>query len=164
MTDRDENEASFRVRLASDGGTSLIEILIAVMLMGVAFVSILGGMSTSILGSSLHREHAVSETIVRSVAEAIKHAGYETDCGDAGSSYLAALATMDPPVPSGYQVRSVTVRPGAFDDGSGTWVSASCPAPDRSIQQVTVMVSTLDTERAAPPPFVFYKRDPVPQP
>lgn len=68
--------------LEDDAGVSLIEVLIAVAIMGVLFVSVLGGLTTAILASDMHRKQATAETLLRSFAETIKAETYDDDCSD----------------------------------------------------------------------------------
>ena len=62
-----------RIRsLRSDDGTTLIEVIVTVAIMGIAFAVILGGMATSVLMSDVHRKQATSQTILRDYAEAVQ--------------------------------------------------------------------------------------------
>jgi prepilin-type N-terminal cleavage/methylation domain-containing protein len=72
-------------------GFSLIEVLMAVAVMGIAFVGILGAMATTALSSSLHRSQAVAELEVRRYAELVEaHLPY-------GNTYSQSDIGYDPP-------------------------------------------------------------------
>jgi prepilin-type N-terminal cleavage/methylation domain-containing protein len=61
-------------------GLTLIELLITLMVMGVAFVVVLGGMGTTMTTSALHRQQARAETEVRRYAEFVKQARFSSTC------------------------------------------------------------------------------------
>jgi type II secretory pathway pseudopilin PulG len=57
---------------SKDLGAALLEILIGVVILGIAFVAILGVSASSIVSSDVHRQLASTETVVRAYAEAIQ--------------------------------------------------------------------------------------------
>jgi prepilin-type N-terminal cleavage/methylation domain-containing protein len=61
-------------RPTGDRGETLIEVLVAVMIMGVGVVVLLGGLGTSIRMSALHRHQASATTYLRAYAEAVQAA------------------------------------------------------------------------------------------
>src|SRR5687767_7063174 len=75
----------------TEEGTSLVEVLLAVAILGIAFAALLGGMSTSAIASGIHRKQATAETVLRSAAEAVKAHPYQ-DCGNP-ATYEAAADT-----------------------------------------------------------------------
>src|SRR4051794_9713611 len=90
----------------SDSGETLIELVIAVAILGIAAVAILGGLMVSIQSSVIHRNEATGGAYVRSFAEAIQtsvdNAGYKP-CATAAAAY-AGVPVLD--LPAGY-TRSV---------------------------------------------------------
>ncbi len=103
--------------MARDDGESLIELIVAVAILGVAVVAIVAGLGTSVLMSDVHRKQAT-----------------------------AGVAVRDYAVPSGYS-RSMVAGPGgqplAYWNGSG-WQN-TCPATgDTGLQQLTVQVASND--------------------
>lgn len=56
---------------SQDEGETLIELIIAVAIMGIAVVAIVGGIATSILMSDIHRKQATAGVYVRTYAEAV---------------------------------------------------------------------------------------------
>jgi type II secretory pathway pseudopilin PulG len=63
-----------RVRPGSrDTGETLVELIIAVAIMGITVVAIVGGVATTILMSDVHRKQATAGSYVRSYAEAVQN-------------------------------------------------------------------------------------------
>src|SRR5205807_937704 len=73
-------------------GDTLVEVLVAIVIVGVAFVAILGGMATSIVGSDIHRKQSTEETALASLAEAMKD--------DQAVPYANCATTASYPVPA----------------------------------------------------------------
>jgi type II secretory pathway pseudopilin PulG len=118
----------------SDSGETLIEVLVAVTILGIAAVAILGGLVTSIQSSSMHRNQATGGAYVRSFAEAIQtsvdNAGLKP-CATAASAYSAVSV---PDLPAGY-----TPSVSAVQSWNGsTWGSCT---PD-GVQRLDLKVTT----------------------
>jgi prepilin-type N-terminal cleavage/methylation domain-containing protein len=62
-----------RLRADSEAGFSLAEILVTIVIVGVAFTAILDGMMTSITSSRLQRNEAAADALARDAAEAVKN-------------------------------------------------------------------------------------------
>lgn len=124
----------------SEAGTTLVEVLITVMILGVAFVAILGGMGTSFGLSALHREQARVETEVRRYAEALKKATYVNSCSaDAytGVAFTAGAAySVTPPKVVGY-----------VDEATGGSL-ATCTTADPALHVVELSVASTQDDRA----------------
>lgn len=89
-----------RATRSSDRGETLVELLVAVSILGIAAVAIIAGLWTSVKASDIHRKEASGGAYVRSFAEAIQNkvdsnGGYES-CADAASDY-ADVAVLDLP-------------------------------------------------------------------
>ena len=122
--------------LEDEAGLSLAEILITIVIVGIGFAAILGGMVTSITVSDAHRKQAAADALVRSAAEAVKDQTV-TYVNCAG---LNAYASALPTDPSGYS--TVSVSSVQFWDGTSTdpvAFSGSCPAQDEGVQLVTLV-------------------------
>jgi prepilin-type N-terminal cleavage/methylation domain-containing protein len=136
----------FRARLRGDAGVTLIELLVTVVILGVVFVAILGGMATGMVVSDLHRKQATAETIIRSYAEAVKAAAY-TICA-APAAYTASAVGYS--VPAGlsptYSVAVAAVRYWQPGGATGSFVSSlgTCPGSDNKLQSVTLHVGSSD--------------------
>src|SRR5450759_1103091 len=57
---------------SNDEGETLIELMIAVAIMGIVVVAIVGGIATFILMSDIHRKQATAGAYVRNYAEAVE--------------------------------------------------------------------------------------------
>lgn len=125
---------------AAEDGVSLVEVVVAVAILGLAVVALLGGLGTAVRGSDIHRSQATGETVVRSAAERVKDPGvaYLPCAGVAAAgAYVDGLS-----VPAGFAVSVAGVR--VWDEASGAFVApsalASCPSNDAGVQLVTVSV------------------------
>ncbi|MFE2327120.1 prepilin-type N-terminal cleavage/methylation domain-containing protein [Streptomyces sp. NPDC059385] len=112
-------------RPRGEEGETLIEVLVAVVLMGVAFVAILGGMGTAIISSVTQQKVTGADSVVRSAAEKVLSAPYV--------SCAPGYGTPEPP--AGYTV-TVEVE---YWDGVGAF-GPSCPTADTGVQKVTLTV------------------------
>lgn len=103
-----------------EDGVSLIEVLVAVVIMGVTFASILGAISTAIIGSDIDRAQVKVETELRSFAEYVKDQGYKTPMS------LTACVSTGGTYGSGYVSTQAGVT--ATATGVSFWVPGSNPA------------------------------------
>jgi len=136
-----------------DRGESLIELVVAVTIMGIAVVAIVAGLGISVLLSDVHRKQATAGVAVRDYAEAVENAvvaGGYVACANADGHDYAAPAGFT--VPSGYApsvAAGALGQPLVYWNGSG-W-QATCPASgDTGLQQLTLQVASSDgraTER-----------------
>ena len=55
----------------NDKGETLLELMMAVAIMGIAVVAIVGGIATSILMSDIHRKQTTAGAYVRNYAETV---------------------------------------------------------------------------------------------
>lgn len=132
-----------RQRTDSEAGFSLPEVLVTIVIVGIAFTALLGGMITSITVSDLHRKQATADTVVRDAAEWVKdlEQTYKSCAVPTGANSYSL-----PPAPSGYAVSVTSVE---YWDGNVatsdplTFVS-SCPSPDWGLQRITLVASSSD--------------------
>jgi Tfp pilus assembly protein PilV len=130
-------------------GESLIEVLIAVAIMGLAVVAIMAGLTTSILMSDNHRKQATAGEYARDYAEAIQTALAASTCTastPAAGCYKLCAAGSWYENPTGFSVptsygKSVVASSLKYWNGSG-WQS-TC-GTDNGLQQLTVQVASTD--------------------
>ena len=127
-----------------DEGETLLEVLVALVILGVAAVAIVGAMTVSVKVSDIHRKQSAASADVRDYAEAIEKTV-------AAGNYKACAGTGDYAVytPDGaYQASIVSVQYGTTTNPPG-W-TGTCPSPDTGVQQLTLQVASTDnraTER-----------------
>ena len=131
-------------RRRPETGDTLIEVLLAVLVMGIASTAILLSFGTSIFGSSEYRSLATTDTALRAVAAEVTTAleNQSTqlwgDCGGVSAlsqTYTTQQAQVPPPanpvlaMPSGYTLQSLTAT--YWSTSSGAYVQqtdpTSCP-------------------------------------
>lgn len=142
-----------RKRPHPDAGDSLVEILVAVTILTIAFAAILAGFATSVTASDYHKKQAQAEALIRNFAEHLT----STDSTDA-DAYQNCTVSSTPiyPVPSadGYPVGdvpatslyqwTVAVSYWVAPTAPTTWTSTCPAAGDPGLQKIQITVSTSD--------------------
>jgi prepilin-type N-terminal cleavage/methylation domain-containing protein len=136
-----------------DKGFSLAEVLVTIVIVGITFTAILGGLMTSIRVSDLQRTEATADAVARSAAEWVKDSVRNpyVNCGGIGAYSLAAL-----PTPSGYSatITSVEYWDGTPPATTGTYdlpshIQAACPTGgDKGLQRITIVATSSDGQAA----------------
>src|SRR4051812_48078836 len=94
----------------NERGETLIELLVAIAILGIAAVSILAALEMSVKSSDLGRKQADYGSYVRSLAEEIQNTvasgGYQT-CG--GTAYLTGSVKTAAGLPSTYPVTTASL-------------------------------------------------------
>src|SRR4051812_50117040 len=83
-------------RLSDDQGASLIEVLVAVVVLGTAGLAVLGSMFTSIAVSDVHRKEATAGVVARDYSERIAGAP-DLGCASAAGTYGSFGSPVGPP-------------------------------------------------------------------
>ncbi|WAX57112.1 type II secretion system GspH family protein [Jatrophihabitans cynanchi] len=121
-------------RLNDDRGDTLIEVIAAVFVLGIAAVAIVSAMTMSVKISDYHRKQADASAVLHNYAESLV-AGYRP-CTSANSQPYTLAAR------SGFAAPSVTV---SYWTGT-SFGSTSCPAGgDPGVQRVQLAVSSIDS-------------------
>ena len=121
----------------SEDGATLLEILMAVMVVGVAFVALLGGLGTSVISSDLHRKQAVAETTIRRYAEAVKQVQCSPTCPSSASSAYTASA-LGVSLPDGFTADDPKCR-----DNTDVYVDA-CPTTGYQVVKIGIKDDKVD--------------------
>lgn len=130
---------------ADERGETLIEILVALIILGIAAVAILTGFQLAIKASDLQRKETTGGAYVRDFAEALEtyvstsNAHYVA-CASA-SSYSPATVGFAPP--TGFSAAVTKVQSVSSSGALGTFASP-CGSSDTGVQAVTLSVSSAD--------------------
>jgi type II secretory pathway pseudopilin PulG len=137
-----------------DRGESLLELLVAVTIMGVAVVAMVGGIGTGILMSDIHRKQATAGAYVRDYAEAIENtvSGSATPATCATTTpatcYAPCATTARYASPAGFSAPpgyAWSIVSGSMRYWSGSGWQPACPATgDTGLQKFTVQVASAD--------------------
>ena len=128
-------------RLGDERGVSLVEVLVAVTIMGLTFTAIVGGLTASVVGSGIQQRQATADTILRSYGEVVK-AGAYVDCAGPAAYEPADVGYV---VPDGFSAEVSTVsywHEDPVDPSTGSFGS-SCTS-DEGLQRLTLEVVTDD--------------------
>jgi prepilin-type N-terminal cleavage/methylation domain-containing protein len=130
----------------STRGFTLIEVVIAIAILGTIAVTFLGALSTSSLALITADQRATAESLARSQMEYVKNQGYN-------STLVGGQVTYDeiPGIPDGYTICSYNRTGGVVESVIGIpWDSNSTqPLPvgqDNGIQKIALVIKYQDKE------------------
>ena len=124
------------VPAARDEGFTLVEMLLAVAVLGLGVLSVVGGMAVSIKVADTGRRNAEAQGVLRSYAEAVAGDTY-TGCA---TTYPAAGFSPPSGWTTGLTVAYWNTSSSSFDTTCGT---------DSGLQRVTLTVTSNDGRAAA---------------
>lgn len=131
------------VRSGEDTGVTLVEVLLAVAVLGIGVLATVSGMMTSIKVSGQGQAAAETLTTLRGYAEAVSEAPY-VECGSLSPSPYTPTSTSFT-IPSGMAAMSALQRWSGGTAATGAFASTGpCTAPDAGIQKVTLTVTGTD--------------------
>ena len=123
--------------MAGERGETLLELLIAVVIMGVAVVAVIGMLVNSVQLSDVHRKQATAAATVRDYGEAITNAV-------AGGGYVACASKASYASPAGFTVPSGYAKSvGSVQYWTGSGWQSNCTS-DTGLQQLTIQVASAD--------------------
>jgi type II secretory pathway pseudopilin PulG len=128
---------------SADGGESLLELLIAIVILGIAVVAVVGSLVTGVLVSDVHRKQTTAGATLRNYAESV-----ESSVAAATSAYTSCAAPAAYATPSGFTAPAgytASVTAVRYWNGVPTLsFSTSCASPDSGVQKVSLRVSSND--------------------
>jgi type II secretory pathway pseudopilin PulG len=126
----------------NDRGETLIELLVTVIIMGIAVVALVGGVAVSIRMSDIHRKQAAAGAYVRAFAEAIEtyvtRPSKYAACAGTGT-YASAYTALDGDPTYTAMITAVTY----WNDSSSTF-ETHCTS-DTGVQKVSLRVTAGNT-------------------
>ena len=126
----------------TDGGFSLVEVLIALVILGLGFTALLGAMGTAFSGANTFRGQSNAGTVVISAVERVKDAAYSS-CATP-STYLTAA--QEAAQTAGWPASAVKVDEVRY--WNGFTYGSTCQeatSPYLAMQLITVSVTSPDS-------------------
>ncbi|GAA2330583.1 prepilin-type N-terminal cleavage/methylation domain-containing protein [Dactylosporangium salmoneum] len=132
----------------NDRGETLIELLVTVIIVGVAVVALVGGIATSIRMSDIHRKQAQAGAYVRAFGEAIVNS-VRTGVPTTYTACAGMLTywTAYPAHPDGGTAYIPAITGVKYWNPTSKAFEASC-ITDSGVQKVSLKVSTSDNKVA----------------
>jgi prepilin-type N-terminal cleavage/methylation domain-containing protein len=132
------------VRLRDERGETLVEVLVSLVILGIAAVAILAGLQLSVKTSDIHRKQTSGGAYVRSYAEAIeRYVNAAPDnyvaCAPA-DTYAPATVGFADELPAGFTGTQAGAKRVPPDGGA----AGNCAGNDIGVQQVKITVSSSD--------------------
>jgi type II secretory pathway pseudopilin PulG len=125
-----------RLRRWDDQGETLLELVMAILILGICVVAIGTGIVLSVKMSDVHRKQAVAQEFLHNYAETTQASTYQP-CTGVGN-YATGLPT--PPNGGPWAVSQKSVL---FWDGAS--FTSACPASgDKGLEQVTLRLTSND--------------------
>jgi prepilin-type N-terminal cleavage/methylation domain-containing protein len=128
-----------RAGVVQERGDTLVEVMMAIAIAGIAVTGLLSGLATAINLSGTHRGQANAGVVLVSAADSVKSQTYVACPSVTTSSYNPTSGVT---LPTGWSASNVTIT--AVKSWSGSSFQASCPATDQKLQLITVRAATPD--------------------
>ena len=119
----------------SEAGDTLVEILIAMVILGISGTAILGAFTTAIAGSGEHRTLATLDTVLRSYAETATYQIQLQPTGALFSACATSYSITTPSPPSGYSVAISSIK--YWSSSTSTWTTTGCSASANAPELIT---------------------------
>ncbi|MGH8962913.1 MAG: type II secretion system protein [Jatrophihabitantaceae bacterium] len=127
---------SWRRRGNDDRGESLIELILAIGILGICVLAIGSSIALSVKTSAIHRGQATADAFLHNYAETLQSS--YTPCAN-GASYTSGL-----PLPSGNFQTGATVQFWNATTASFGPLPSCTSSTDPGLQQVTLTLGTTD--------------------
>ncbi|OYV65066.1 MAG: hypothetical protein B7X07_04410 [Actinobacteria bacterium 21-64-8] len=137
-----------REYVLGDDGDTLLEVLIALLVMSITVVSLLVGFSTAFSASATHRNLAVTDTVLRSVTEEVFSAFQQVNspvyvaCPTATTSYYNSelSSALTPPSPYDTSYTGSITQVAYWSGSNFSLDSSTCTSGSTVPQQLTLQV------------------------
>lgn len=139
-------------RLREDDGTTLVESILAVAIMGIAMAAILTGILTLVRESDRSEEQARANVVLVAVTEALRgpSVAYNSSCAPEPYAISdTALASWGVTLPSGWDSTTVEIESVRYWSGSAFDTTCEDSDPYRRLQELTVRVTDPDDRASA---------------
>ena len=123
-----------------DRGETLLELVITIAILGVCVVGIGAGIALSIKISSIHRDQATADAFLHNYAETLQNS-YTACTGGVAPNYVSIGSLA---APSGFKTPTAAVKFWNAAASPASFSTASCPASDPGLQQVTLGLDSTD--------------------
>jgi Tfp pilus assembly protein PilE len=118
-----------RFSRCADRGETLIELIIAIAILGVCVVAIGSGVAGAVLVSGLHRDQADASRILHNYVEKLE-----------ATTYSSCATSYSLPQQTGFTAPSLSIT-----YWNGTGFQATCPAGgDQGLQRVAITLTNTD--------------------
>jgi len=121
--------------MSEDRGETLIELLVALAILGIALVAIIGAFGASITMSDVHRKQASAGAAVRNYAELVTNYVAGTGYSSCAAASAYSAGTVGYTAPSGY-----TASPASIMYWNGSAWSASCGTDTRASEHLVLVL------------------------
>jgi Tfp pilus assembly protein PilV len=142
-----------RPRHVREDGSTLVEVLVAVAILGTSVVAIVGALATGGLGANIARTRAVADVTARTWAESVEAAAFVPCAGSVLGSYSAPVSTQA--AAAGLTPSLPTVR---YWTTSG--FTDACPPTSADVLQLVTLHVAADDRRVGDVTLVVAKRRP----
>ena len=149
---------SDRARARGQRGETLLELLVTIAIMSTAFVGIIAGIGVTFAATDSHRQDATAEGVLRNYAERIKDptdVAY-VDCATV-SNYASPTGFA---LPAAGWTASLTKVLWWQGDSPPTFAATPCVVAGKSLQQLTLTVTSPAGRHQATETVVIVKRKP----
>ncbi len=148
--------AHTRTRVAGDQGESLLEVMLSIAIIGLAFAAALGGLRIGLIGSQVQRSQATAGTVLVSAVENVKKQAPYTPCAVANDAAYLPQAQLA--APAGWAASSVSIPSIQYWDGS-SFVTSGCSGLEAvadilRMQLITVQVTSPNGETTESMSFI----------
>jgi prepilin-type N-terminal cleavage/methylation domain-containing protein len=127
-----------------EGGFTLVEVLVAMVILGTAIVAIVAAMGASLVLSDRHRQNVTADALVRTYAERLTKANYIACAPPTQSQYQPGPSGMNLSIPSNFTVSLVGIQ---YWNGDGNATTPATFSPtcttDKGIQQITIRAQSV---------------------